>query len=85
MRLIIWTLKALVFFTLFAFVFYYNLLNLGQSWVAGGLVSLGGFMLMLHGGVFVLTVLWLIKRHYNVSLRSWLNSRRNAAAAGAAA
>ena len=30
-----------LFFTLFAFVFYYNLLNLGQSWVAAGLVSLG--------------------------------------------
>ncbi|MDP2017765.1 LPS export ABC transporter permease LptF [Hydrogenophaga sp.] len=76
-----------LFFTLFAFVFYYNLLNLGQSWVAGGLVGLTGFMLMLHGGVFVLTVLWLIKRHYNVSLRTWLNSRRNtsAPAQGAAA
>jgi hypothetical protein len=74
-----------LFFTLFAFVFYYNLLNLGQSWVGGGLVSLGAFMLMLHGGVFVMTVLWLIKRHYNVSLRSWLNSRRTATAQGAAA
>lgn len=73
-----------LFFTLFAFVFYYNLLNLGQSWVAGGLVSLGAFMLVLHGGVFALTVMWLTKRHYNVSLRSWLNSRRTATQGAAA-
>ncbi|WP_439518890.1 LPS export ABC transporter permease LptF [Hydrogenophaga sp.] len=65
-----------LFFTLFAFVFYYNLLNLGQSWVANGLFSLGGFMLLLHGGVFMLTVLWLIKRHYNLSVRGWINARR---------
>ena len=71
-------------FTLIAFVFYYNLLNLGQSWVAGGLVSLGAFMLVLHGGVFALTVMWLTKRHYNVSLRSWLNGRRTATQGAAA-
>lgn len=65
-----------LFFTLFAFVFYYNLLNLGQSWVASGLFSLAGYMLTLHGGVFVLTLLWFLKRHYNVSLRSWLTTRR---------
>jgi lipopolysaccharide export system permease protein len=67
-----------LFITLFAFVFYYNLLNLGQSWVAGGLMGLGGFMLTLHGGVFVLTVLWLFKRHYNLSVGSWINRWRNA-------
>jgi lipopolysaccharide export system permease protein len=66
-----------LFFTLFAFVFYYNLLNLGQSWVAGGLFSLGGFMLLLHGGVFTLTLLWLIKRHFNLSVRGWLNAKRS--------
>jgi lipopolysaccharide export system permease protein len=65
-----------LFFTLFAFVFYYNLLNLGQSWVASGLFSLGGYMLALHGGVFVLTLLWLFKRHHNLSLRGWLSARR---------
>ncbi len=65
-----------LFFTLFAFVFYYNLLNLGQSWVASGLFSLGGFMLVLHGSVFALTVLWLLKRHFNLSLRDWINERR---------
>jgi lipopolysaccharide export system permease protein len=61
-----------LFFTLFAFVFYYNLLNLGQSWMASGLVGFVPFMAGLHGGVLVLTLLWLAKRHHNLSLRSWL-------------
>jgi len=67
-------------FTLFAFVFYYNLLNLGQSWVASGLVSLGSFMLLLHGLVFVLAALWLLKRHLNVSLRGLLTAWRTRSA-----
>ena len=75
-----------LFFTLFAFVFYYNLLNLGQSWVATGLVGLLPFMLGLHGGVFVLASLWLLKRHHNLSLRGWLATHRHrmAARSGAA-
>jgi len=52
-------------FALFAFVLYFNLLNLGQSWVGSGRYSVGGFMLALHGGVLVLGVLWLAKRHFN--------------------
>jgi lipopolysaccharide export system permease protein len=68
-----------LFFTLFAFVFYYNLLNLGQSWVAKGFVSLGGFMLLLHGVVLVLALLWLAKRHNNLSLRDGFVAWRNKA------
>jgi lipopolysaccharide export system permease protein len=52
-------------FMLFAFVFYYNFLTLGQSWVASGKVALLPFMLTLHGGVLGLSLLWLGKRHYN--------------------
>jgi lipopolysaccharide export system permease protein len=66
-----------LFFALFAFVFYYNLLNLGQSWVSRGLVGLGPFMLVLHGGVFLLATLWLIKRHLNLSLRGWVRGLRH--------
>ncbi|MFM6986812.1 MAG: LPS export ABC transporter permease LptF [Hydrogenophaga sp.] len=65
-----------LFFTLFAFVFYYNLLNLGQSWVATGLVGLWPFMLGLHGSVLVLSALWLAKRHHNLSLRGWVRAVR---------
>lgn len=52
-------------FALFAFVIYFNLVNLGQRWVAGGSLSLAAYMLALHGGVFVLAVLWLTKGHNN--------------------
>ncbi len=51
-------------FMLFAFVVYYNLLNLGQGWVAGGLVSWPVLMLGLHGSVLMFSLLWLAKRHW---------------------
>lgn len=69
-----------LFFTLFAFVFYYNLLNIGQNWIARGVVTLWPFTLGLHGGVLLLTLLWLYKRHHGLSLRTgwhrWRDSRR---------
>ena len=61
-------------FTLLGFVFYYNLLNLGQSWVASGSIGLLPFLLALHGSVFVLALLWLTKRHHGFSVRSWWRS-----------
>jgi lipopolysaccharide export system permease protein len=52
-------------FALFTFVIYFNLVNLGQSWIAGGKLSSASYMLALHGGVFTLAVLWLSKGHNN--------------------
>ncbi|MBC7548735.1 MAG: LPS export ABC transporter permease LptF [Polaromonas sp.] len=52
-------------FVLLAFVVYNNLLNLGQSWILVGLIGFGQFLLVLHGGVFLMATLWLAKRHYN--------------------
>jgi lipopolysaccharide export system permease protein len=63
-------------FALFAFIVYYNLLNLGQSWVSSGKTNLVGFLLMLHGGTFALTTFWLAKQHNNWSLPSWLRQLR---------
>lgn len=63
-------------FALFAFVVYYNLLNLGQSWVAGGRVHLGAFVLGLHGGTLALALLWLLKRHHGWSVRALLRPAR---------
>ncbi|MEJ8809701.1 LPS export ABC transporter permease LptF [Variovorax ureilyticus] len=63
-------------FALFAFVLYYNLLNLGQNWVGSGKYSMGGFMLALHGGAFLLGLAWLAKRHYNWSLLAALRLGR---------
>ncbi|MCJ0763184.1 LPS export ABC transporter permease LptF [Variovorax terrae] len=56
-------------FALFSFVVYYNLLNLGQSWIGAGRISFSGFLLALHGGVLALGLLWLGKRHNNWFLR----------------
>jgi len=61
-------------FALFAFVIYYNLLNLGQSWIAGGRISLTGFMVTVHGGVFACATFWLVKQHNN--WRLWPRLRR---------
>jgi lipopolysaccharide export system permease protein len=68
-------------FMLFAFVFYYNLLNIGQSWVSSGKVQLLPFMVILHGGVMALSVLWLFKRHHN--FRLWPRRRMADVGAGA--
>jgi lipopolysaccharide export system permease protein len=63
-------------FALFAFILYYNMLNLGQSWVSAGKYGMGGFTLALHGGTFVFALLWLLKRHYNWGLLSALRVSR---------
>jgi len=52
-------------FALFAFIVYFNLLNLGQNWVATGRTSFLGLLLGLHGTTLVLAALWLGKQHNN--------------------
>ena len=64
-------------FSMFAFVVYFNLLNLGQNWIASGQVSFGGFLAGLHGSVFVLALLWLVQRHNNWDLRRWRGRARS--------
>ncbi len=63
-------------FALFTFIVYYNLINLGQSWITGGRASFPVFMLALHGGGLALGLLWLAKRHHNWTLRGLLLPRR---------
>lgn len=58
-------------FSLLAFQVYLNLLSLGQTWVATQQVSFVGFMVGLHGGMLLLGVAWLYKRHHNLGV-SWL-------------
>jgi lipopolysaccharide export system permease protein len=62
-------------FALFAFVLYYNLLNLGQTWIGSGRTTFGGFLLALHGGVALGGLLWLAQQHNNWSLRNMLRRR----------
>lgn len=52
-------------FALFAFVVYYNLLNLGQSWISRERAGLVTFLLLVHGGTFAAASLWLAKQHNN--------------------
>lgn len=49
---------------LLAFVVYYNLLNLSQTWVAGGRLAMGPTLLLVHGGTFsiALMLLWWRER-----------------------
>jgi lipopolysaccharide export system permease protein len=60
---------------LLTFVVYNNLVNLGQSWIFGGLTSFAGLMVFLHGGVLLLGLLWLAKRNANWTLRSAFRAR----------
>ena len=54
---------------LLTFVVYNNLVNLGQSWILVGIISFSNFLLLLHGGVLLLGLAWLAKRHTNWVLR----------------
>ena len=56
-------------FALFAFIVYYNLMTLGQSWVGAGRLGLPGFMLSLHGGMLLVALLVLAVRHNQWALR----------------
>ncbi|UXH76410.1 LPS export ABC transporter permease LptF [Roseateles amylovorans] len=49
-------------FALLAFIVYFNLINLSQSWVTNGKMKLGSGLLALHGAAFIVTVLLLIWR-----------------------
>ena len=53
-------------FVIFTFVLYSNLTSMGQSWISTGRVSFGVLLLTLHGGVLVLSLAWLAKRHLNL-------------------
>ena len=45
------------------FVIYFNLLVLGKSWVEAQKISFPVLMLGLHGGAFILAMIWVAKRH----------------------
>jgi len=67
--------SANLVFALFTFIVYYNLLNLGQSWIASGQFPFAVYMLLLHGSVLVLAVLWLAKGHNNWHWKNLFPSR----------
>jgi len=56
-------------FALFAFVVYFNLLNLGQNWVSSGKLGLVALLVLMHGSVLLASAFWLAKQHNNWALR----------------
>ena len=69
--------EILAVLSVFAFIVYFNVLNMGQSWVANQKVAFGPFLLLVHGGTFLLASLWLAKQHNNWGVRPlWLRWRR---------
>lgn len=67
-------------FALFAFVVYYNFLNLGQSWIMSGRIGAAPYLLLLHGGVLAACGLLLAKRHHQWSVRRMIGGRSRVAA-----
>lgn len=70
-------------FSLFAFATYYNLLSVGQSWIGNDRIGLVAFLLLLHGGIFVLALGWLLIRDGH-GLARWRQRHSAANAAGGA-
>lgn len=62
----------------FTFVVYYNLINLGQSWISAGRVSFAGLLIGLHGSVLLITLVLLWLRH-----SQWMPGYRRRAAPAA--
>jgi lipopolysaccharide export system permease protein len=56
-------------FAFMAYLVYFNLLALGKNWVETGQVPAGQLLLSLHGGVFVLSLLWLTVRQNHWAVR----------------
>lgn len=58
-----------LFFVVLAFIVYNNLVNLGQSWIFVGLIGFAPLLLLTHGGILLLGLAWLAKRHNNWTFR----------------
>jgi lipopolysaccharide export system permease protein len=70
-------------FALLAFFMYYNLINLSQTWVAGGRFRMGPVLLLLHGSAFVVALALLWWRDHAAVVQWWPRGRRPARAAAA--
>lgn len=69
--------SANMIFSLFAFVLYNNLLNLGQNWIASGKFTFTAYVLVLHGSVLLMGVFWIAKCHNNWHWRALTVWRRS--------
>jgi len=63
-------------FLLFSFIIYFNLLNMGQGWVISNKMNWLEMMMWIHGSIFLFSILWLSKRHYNWHLPLLINFKK---------
>lgn len=68
---------------LLTFVVYYNLISLGQAWIAAGRINVATYLFILHGSVFSLAVGWIAGRHRAWSIANLFRRRARAARAEA--
>jgi lipopolysaccharide export system permease protein len=61
---------------LFTFIVYYNLINLGQSWIANGATHWGRHLVLLHGSVALLSLLLMAARQGSWHWRLWPSRSR---------
>ncbi len=61
--------SASLMIALFAFIIYYNLMTLGESWVSAGRLGAFSFMALLHGGTLLSALGVLLARHHRWSIR----------------
>lgn len=60
---------------LLAFVVYYNLMSVGQSWVGVGKISIASYVFGVHGCVLTIAVLALLMRHNRWHIKSLWQGR----------
>ncbi len=63
------------------FVVYYNMVNIGQNWIAHGRFGLLPWMVLLHGSATAITLSWLWVRHRQWTWRDLLPRPRERIAA----
>ncbi len=63
--------SASLIFTLFAFAAYYNLIGVGENWISRQRIGVLPYLLLVHGGIFVLASAWLLARQ-----NDWLGRLR---------
>lgn len=52
-------------YALLTFVIYFNLINLGQSWINSEKFTMIPTMIAIHGSMFAIAVFFILKRHYS--------------------
>lgn len=70
---------------LLAFVVYYNMLNLSQSWVGSSRMSLPSALAVVHLFISAIALAWLWMRHHQWSPQDLLSRMRKPKAGGASA